>query len=221
MKTVLALLFFSFSCFNVFAQTDYTGIYSFSFPVNREMSDLKPSKEDGGPSGQLIVAKMNGGNYSFWLSVNRGWPSYNNGFISGKIQVKNENAIFSQQDEYSNGTCVLKFTFKQGLIEIVSDGYEHCGFGHAVYADGNYKKSKKILSNAYFFSSLEGMGDVKTIKSEKAILYTDSNLQSPSKQYFIKNDKVYASQISKNAIFVEYMAKGQKYVYGWLKKEDL
>lgn len=215
------LILISLISISVHAQTDYTGIYNYSFPITHELSDLKPSKEDGGPSGEIILARTSGDNYVFWLNVNRGWPSYNMGFMTGNMEIKNGKAKYIHKDEYSDGSCILDFRIKPLLIEIESQGYEHCGFGHAVYADGTFKKSKKILTSAYLFSTLEGMGDVKEIKSEKAVIYKDSTLQIPTKQYFIRKDKVYTSEMAQKAVFVQYVAKGQKYVSGWIKKEDL
>lgn len=204
-----------------FAQNNFTGIYSYSYPVNRSMSDLKPGKEDGGASGELILAKMQGEQYAFWLTVNRGWPSYNNGFICGQINIMNGQARFLQKSDYADGYCILKFTVKAGLIEIISEGSEHCGFGHAVYADGKFRLTKKILNNKYLFASWEGMGEVKKISSEKAILYKDSTLLQPTGQYFIKNDQVYTSEVSAKGIRIHYMAKGPKYIYGWISQSDL
>ncbi len=215
------LTFISLISISVLAQTDYTGIYNYSFPITHKLSDLKPSKEDGGPSGEIILAKTSGDNYVFWLNVNRGWPSYNMGFMTGKMEIKNGKAKYIHKDEYSDGSCILALSVKPAQIEIESQGYEHCGFGHAVYADGTFKKSKKILTNEYLFATLEEMGDVKEIKSEKATIYEDSTLQTPTKQYFIKKDKVYTSEVSRKAVYIEYVAKGQKYVHGWIKKEDL
>lgn len=221
MKKIITILFLGLMSINILAQADYTGIYNYRFPLDRNLSASKPSKDDGGPFGELILAKMSENTYNYWLNVNRGWPSYNNGFIGGEIEIKDGKAVFSHQDEYSKGYCILNFKFKPGIIEIVSDGYENCGFGHAVYADGKFKKSKKILTSEYLFAALYGMGDVKAIKSEKAIIYKDSDLQVPTKQYFIKKDKVYTSEVSEKAIHVEYITKGQKYIYGWIRKEDL
>lgn len=221
MKIYFITLFLNLSGIVALAQTDYTGIYSYSFPVDRNITHIKPGKEDGGASGELILAKMEGEQYNFWLNINRGWPSYNNGYIGGIINIEKGKATLSQQDPYEAGFCILNFTFKTGLIEIVSEGYEHCGFGNAVYADGKFMKSKKILTGEYLFSMFEGMGTVKEIKSDKAIIYKDSNLLVPTKQYFIRKDKVYTSEISANGIRIQYIAKGQKYVYGWIRKEDL
>lgn len=218
--SLCAMLLFSF---NLIAQTDYSGIYSYSFPVNRELSDLKPGKEDGGASGELIVAKNKDAQYVFWLNVNRGWPSYNNGFMTGEFTVSNGKARYAQIDEYAENKeyCVLNFVFKTGAIEINSEGSEHCGFGHAVYADGTFRRSKKVLTAAYLYNSLEGMGEVKTVKSTKALIYKDSNLSQPTGQYFIKNDRVYAGEVSAGGIFFQYLTAKQKYIEGWLRKEDL
>ncbi len=206
-----------------YAQTNYSGIYKYSFPINREISDLKPGKEDGGASGELIVAKIKNDQYAFWLNVNRGWPSYNNGFIGGEFTIANNKARYAQLDEYSDDKafCVLNFSFKTGVIDIVSEGYEHCGFGHAVYADGKFSKSKTVLTASYLYNSLDGMGDVKTVTAVKSLIYADSNLLQPTGQYFIRNDKVYTSDRGARSVFVQYLTAKQQYISGWLKKEDL
>ena len=219
----LCVLVFSLLCFiQAQAQNDFTGIYSFSYPLRGiEGYSIKPTKEDGGPSGEIILAKKSETLYAFWLSANRGWPNYNNGFVTGEINVVNGKAIYKQKSDYSTDSCILLFSLKPNAVKIDNTQTMGCDFGMGVSADGDYKKSKKLLTSEYLFSFMQGMGDVKSIRSDKAIIYKDASLSLPTKQYFIKGDKVYITTRSNKGIFVEYIAKGQRYVYGWISDEDI
>ena len=222
MKKIL-LLFLAFCFTKVQAQIDYSGIYSFSIPLDREIEgySIKPTKDDGGPSGELILVKKSDLEYKFWLSANRGWPNYNNGFISGFISIKNGKANFKRKSEYADDYCEISFTLKPNMAVLTNPRAMGCDFGMGVSADGEYNKSTKVLTSEYLFSFMEGMGDIKIIKSAKAPLFKDAAMSMPSKQYFIKGDKVYVTDRSSKSVFVEYIAKGQRYIYGWISDEDI
>lgn len=221
MKFFLSL-FFLFFFIVAYAQNDFTGIYSFTYPLrNVEGHSIKPTKEDGGPSGEIILAKKSETLYAFWLSANRGWPNYNNGFVAGEIKVVNGKAVYKAKSDYSPDSCILKFSIKPNAVKIDNTQTMGCDFGMGVSADGDYKKSKKLLTSEYLFTFMQGMGDVKSIRSEKAIIYKDAGLTLPTKQYFIKGDKVYITTRSNKGVFVEYIAKGQRYIYGWISDDDI
>lgn len=80
----------------------------------------------------------------FQLELWRGAPSYNMGWLEGKLSVKDAKASFLKRD--ADGTCKIDFSFdgaKATLRQVESSALE-CGFGHAVLADGTYiRKSRK------------------------------------------------------------------------------
>ncbi len=85
-------------------------------------------------SGSLDFSMEKGGR--FYLDLSRGPPSYNMGSMDGFSKVKNNYIEYSYNDF---GYCkMFIFVFKTHSI-VAQDGDE-CGFGHAVYGTGIYKK---------------------------------------------------------------------------------
>ena len=150
MKKIILLLLIIFTVNETFAQTDYSGSYSFQEKVNYQKGDkMKPGKEDQGRGGSLKLFKLDDGRYKFWLSLSKGWPSYNMGEVDGFISVVNNKATFSEKNEYSEGDCKIVFTFSNGSVKIEQMSTDsECGFGMGVYADGDYKvKSAGKMKN--------------------------------------------------------------------------
>ncbi|WP_304344190.1 hypothetical protein [Chryseobacterium koreense] len=75
------------------------------------------------------------------FEVNKGAPSYNSGSFVDTLIYKENKAIYT--DVESDSTCRITFDFdKKGITvkEITADYNSGCGFGHAVVADGFYKR---------------------------------------------------------------------------------
>ena len=99
-------------------------------------------KNSAGGGGVLTVREITSGMLAFQLSISRGAPSYNSGYLSGEIVLKDGVAAYSDT-EYES--CVLTFEFEEEKIVIIQTEEQlNCGFGHAVYAVGEYfKKSSE------------------------------------------------------------------------------
>lgn len=99
-----------------------------------------------GYSGKIQVKKINSGKIVMTFEVNKGAPSYNSGSFIDTLIYKDNKAIYTNPE--FDPTCKITFDFdKIGIIvrEETSDFNSGCGFGHAVVADGFYKRiSNKV-----------------------------------------------------------------------------
>jgi hypothetical protein len=103
-------------------------------------------KNIGKGTGEILIYPESDSTILFFLSVNRGAPSYNMGTLYGRIKVKGDIGACYIKFEGSGSGCRLHFQFSKNCLKlkIVENEYD-CGFGHAVFADGDYRrKSKKI-----------------------------------------------------------------------------
>ncbi|MFH2095694.1 MAG: hypothetical protein ABIJ16_08320 [Bacteroidota bacterium] len=90
----------------------------------------------------------------FYLDVNRGAPSYNMGFMYGRITIKNDSGTFYKKYEYCDNACQWQMTFTKKSLVISTVDYQYdCGFGNAVYADGEFKRKSSDIPE--FFESPE------------------------------------------------------------------
>ncbi len=220
------LLILSF-CFATVAKTqvDYTGKYGFQNKVRYDKdAESKPAKDaiNLGSTGNLILLKIDTGKYKFWLSANRGWPSFNMGDIDGIIELTGNKASFTTTMEYTDSSCRLLFYFYPGYIKVQQNASDNdCGFGHAVYADGKYsKQNAKKIKNAElqaWYTAIEKF----IIIADKAFLFKEANAQNQTKQYFIKGDTVIAIREKDGFIYTEFITPAGKLVYGWLNKLQL
>lgn len=203
------------------AQTDHSGNYGFSFPVPKELHPPKNEK-NAGAMGDLTLFKIDSVQYKFWLNVNRGYPSYNMGYLDGIIAVKNNKAIFRQKQDYTDSTCVMVFDFNKNYIQMEQRSSDFdCGFGHNVFADGKYdKKDSYKLKNADLKKQYIEIERYQ-VDAAKAFVFEDSSGIKQKKQYFIKGDIVFSPAENDAYAYVEYITASGKFIYGWLKKSDL
>jgi hypothetical protein len=83
------------------------------------------------PTGAFFVA-------AFELSCNRGAPSYNLGYAYGRFALANHIGVY-HVSYWSEGECNIVFTFETESVHVEQIGLDFdCGFGHGVYADGDY-----------------------------------------------------------------------------------
>jgi hypothetical protein len=92
--------------------------------------------------GARLVTKHNAGEVEFQLECWRGAPSYNSGYIAGRVTLVRDKGTFRSADE--SGTCELTFVFSDNKVVIEHvDGALECGFGGAVYANGQYRRTSR------------------------------------------------------------------------------
>ena len=207
----------------VAAQKDLSGSYGYSFPppVNNHNN-----KEDVvGPNGNLVLLKMDGNKYRFWLEVTIGPPSYNRGETDGTLTFMNDTASFDNTYEDSEKPCILKFKITGTTININSMSTSfNCGFGNGVNADGDYARLAKqpVMNNAWL-KEVYSQSPSIIITAKKAEIFKDENCRhSFSKsQYFVKDDSLLGIAETEKTVYTEFITPSGKFVYGWLKKTDL
>ncbi len=119
----------------------YGGTYSYGSNVEK------------GRIGTIYIYPETDSTILFYIDLNRGAPSYNTGYLYGRVIIKNDNGTFYTKIDPAENGCKLIFKFSRSKLTIQSIEV-NCGFGGLVYADGEFKKiSKKPLD---YFEDVEG-----------------------------------------------------------------
>ncbi len=223
MKKVFLLSVLLTTAIVVTAQKNLSGSYGYSFPPQINSHN---NKEDVlGPNGNLVLLKMEGNKYRFWLEVTIGAPSYNRGETDGTLTFINDTASFDNTYEDSEKPCILKFKITGNTIHLNSMSTSfNCGFGNGVNADGDYARLKiqPVLNNAWL-KELYFQSSGIIITAKKAELFQDENCRYrfAKSQYFVKGDSLPGIAETEKAVYTEFITPSGKFVYGWLKKTDL
>jgi len=201
----------------VTAQVNYSGSYGYTLPNN----DL-PKNKSIIPGGNLVLLKMEGNKYRFWLNVVIGPPGYNRGETDGTITFVNDTASFDNTYEDATHPCILKFKITKNTIAINSESTSfNCGFGNGVNADGNYTRLKvqPVIDNKWLNDQYPE-SPIVTITSKKALLYHDENCRMEKTGYFIKGNSLLNVAETVSTFYTEYITPQRKFMYGWIKKSD-
>ena len=137
--TILFCLF----CLTCSAQktiiTDPTGSYVLASKT-KEING-----EQYGYTGEIKIKKISSSKIVVYLFVCKGAPSYNSGTAYDTLTIKKNVAVY--KSEY-DASCRIYFRFntKGVQVEEKTDNQAFgCGFGHAVYANGFYKKTSNKI----------------------------------------------------------------------------
>jgi hypothetical protein len=116
-----------------------TGVYKYSGKTYTKNGDTY------GYFGTIKVSQLDQNKVLVNFYVCKGAPSYNSGSFIDTLTYINNQSVYRGDTTMIEGTCKLnfKFTSKGIYAELFSD-YPNtaCGFGHAVDAQGYYKKRK-------------------------------------------------------------------------------
>jgi hypothetical protein len=116
-----------------------TGVYEYSGKTHTKNGDTY------GYFGTIKVLQLDPNKVLVNFFVCKGAPSYNSGSFIDTLTYINNQAVYRGDTTMIELTCKLnfKFTSKGIYAELFSD-YPNtaCGFGHAVDAQGFYKKRK-------------------------------------------------------------------------------
>lgn len=204
------------------AQPNYSGSYGYSF---KPVGDPGNDKDATGPAGTLVLLKMDGNKYRFWLDVTLGWPNYNTGETDGTVTFVNDTASFDNTFEDAEKPCILKFKIFGKTIHINSLSTSfNCGFGNGVNADGDYAFLKTQPALNYGWLRKQYLETpLITIISKKAEVYQDENcLHSFLKsQYFVKGDVLLSIAETEKTVYTEFITSSGKFIYGWIRKTDI
>ncbi len=222
MKNILFACIAIIACNAAIAQTDYSGAYGYSM---KPQGDPPKMESNRGPEGRLVLLKMDGNKYRFWLDITKGWPTYSVGETDGTIILVNDTASFDNTFENAINPCMLKFNYSNAVMHISSlSASFNCGFGNGVTADGEYPRLKvqPALNNDWLKKEY-GQSPKAVISANKAEIFQDENCMRPfsSKKYFVKGDNIFLIADSDKAIYTEFIPSPGKFVYGWIRKSDL
>ncbi len=115
---------------------DPTGTYILDEKTERSGDDIY------GYTGQIQVKKIAVDTIVMTFEVNKGAPSYNSGSFVDTLNYNNNIAIYNNAE--FDSTCKITFSFtKKGVVvkEETDNPNFGCDFGHAVFADGFFKKT--------------------------------------------------------------------------------
>lgn len=119
------------------AYIDPTGTYELDNKTKEKKGEVY------GYSGYIQVKKITNDKIVMTFEVNKGAPSYNSGSFVDTLAYQNNIALYTVADNIDS-TCKITFHFeKKGVTveEETADYNSGCGFGHAVVADGFYKRT--------------------------------------------------------------------------------
>jgi hypothetical protein len=118
--------------------TKYAGAYSYG------------TNAEKGSVGAVDIFPETDSTILFYIELNRGVPSYNSGALYGRLKIKDGTGIFYKKSDYTDSGCKWAFKFSGELLNIkTADNQYDCGFGHAVFADGNYKRGSNKISDSF------------------------------------------------------------------------
>jgi len=104
-----------------------------------------------GYAGDIEVKRLDSSSIVIHFFVTKGMPSYNQGSFTDTLFFQNNMATYKTKED---STCTITFRFSvRGITveEKTADFNFGCGFGHAVIADGFYKKTfSKTPKNEQF-----------------------------------------------------------------------
>ncbi len=222
MKKFLLPLIAVFACYRIAAQLNYSGAYGYTL---KAQGNPPKTEKNRVPAGNLVLMKMDGNKYRFWLDVTLGWPTYAVGETDGTITFVNDTASFDNTFENATKPCMLKFRIANNVVTIKSlSASFNCGFDSGVHADGDYPRLKtQPLLNNDWLKKQYGQSPPAVITASKAELFQDEDCKqsfSP-KKYFYKGDALFSIAESDKGIYTEYFPSPGKFVYGWIKRQDV
>jgi hypothetical protein len=138
MRQILYILLGLFLTTKVYCQSNYidpTGTYELDSKTEKNGEDIF------GYFGKIQVKKVKQDKIVMTFSICKGAPSYNSGSFVDTLDYNKNTVIYKTPD--LDPSCQIKFDFTdKGIVvkESTDDFNSGCGFGHAVVADGFFKK---------------------------------------------------------------------------------
>ena len=128
---------------NKLITTKFSGFYSYGTDVEK------------GRIGTIFIYSETDTTILFYINLNRGAPSYNMGSLYGRVKITGDSGMFYSKFDYAAKGCKWTFRFTKNSLTIktVDEEYD-CGFGHAVFGDGEFKRKSKKSED--FFEDMEG-----------------------------------------------------------------
>ena len=115
---------------------DPTGTYDLESETRKDGGDIY------GYFGQIQVKRLTEKQIVMTFMVNKGAPSYNSGSFVDTLAYKDNNAIYTAPG--FDPSCKITFDFTKNGVTVKEETDNcnfGCGFGHAVVADGFFKRT--------------------------------------------------------------------------------
>ena len=117
---------------------------NFIDPTGTYELDSQTTEKDGdiyGYFGKIQVKTLSADKILMTFMINKGAPSYNSGSFVDTLDYKDNLVIYTAPE--LDSSCKITFEFNDRGVTVkeeTDDVNFGCGFGHAVVADGYYKK---------------------------------------------------------------------------------
>jgi hypothetical protein len=138
---LLFLLFFSFQYFTMGQGKKVIPAFN---PTGTYKLDSKTYTRHGevyGYTGSIMVKQINPDTIAVSLFVCKGAPSYNMGSFVDTLLYRHHQALYHHAGDDTSCRITFYFTNKGLTVDQAQANLNFgCGFGHAVFADGYYKK---------------------------------------------------------------------------------
>jgi len=115
---------------------DATGIYKY-----KGKTSVVNGQVFGPYSGIISVKKVTDTSIAMSFFICKGAPSFNNGSFEDTLSYHNNLAVYTVPN--IDSSCNITFHFKNKSVVVKENAADYnsgCGFGHAVVADGIFKK---------------------------------------------------------------------------------
>jgi hypothetical protein len=204
------------------AQQDLSGAYGFALPAPPEAPAPEKNK---GLQARLVLLRMEGSLYRFWLDVQNGWPGYHVGETDGTISFKNDTASFDNTFEDATHPCILGFRLMGNTLRINSHSTSfNCGFGQGVHADGDYARLPvQPVLNQEWLEKEYGNSPYVRVHVNRAELFRDETGRTPfsPRRYLVKDTRIMSIGETENMIYTELIPAAGQFTWGWLRKTEL
>lgn len=221
LKRATLLLLFGAAVLTADAQKDLSGAYGYTLPTTKAQP---PKDKTAIPGGQLVLLKMEGNKYRFWLDVLTGPPNYSRGETDGTIVLVNDTASFDNTFEGAGTPCILKFQLSGNTFSISSPETSsyNCGFGKGVSAKGEYKRLavQPALDNNWLRK--EYSSSPTATAGKKTEIFQDENCFVPfsPRKFIAKGESFLSIAETEKSIYTEQIPSPGKFTWGWIKKSD-
>jgi len=198
-------------------QENFTGVYGYSTLTNN-VTEVK--EKTAVPGGTLVLIKISGSQYRFWLDLLGGPPAYDRGETDGTITFKNDTASFDNSYE-DDSPCILKFRLsgKTILIENKSSSSD-CGFGNRVSASGEYTwlNKQEILDNEWLEKQYPQATKIKISSTTELYGDPDGYRSFNNKILLAKGNNYLNIAESEKTVYTEFISKDGTLKWGWIRK---
>lgn len=103
--------------------------------------------------GSISLERLSGEEYAVNLNVCKGWPSYNLGVLEDTVFFTADSTVLYTLD---GSACAIKIHQNEDLLYVTqaSDEVMACGFGNGVFADGVYRRKRKVGDTRQWYDSV-------------------------------------------------------------------